>query len=254
MLSALYQRKICLTKDDNDFLLCCLVEVLRVSHLSLWLTWVSYCMWYKMRISTYLFVCIQVPGWSAPWVVQTLLSLRSCLVLLLKTCWPYVFILLMAWPLYHWNDLLGNNLYSEIYFVKYLEFSAVPVFSRLVVNVKHLFQPVVLVVESLSRVQLFAIPRTAARHASLSFTISQNLPRLMSIESVMPSNHLILLLPSIFPSMRVFSSESALRIRWPKYWSFSLSLSPFNEYSGSIYFRIDWFDVVAVQRTLKSFL
>ena len=93
----------------------------------------------------------------------------------------------------------------------------------------------------------------------LPFTISRSLPKFMSIESVMPSNHLIpchllLLLPSIFPSIRVFSSESALSIRWPKYWSFSFSISPFSEYSGMISFRIDWFDLLAVQGTLKSLL
>ena len=96
---------------------------------------------------------------------------------------------------------------------------------------------------------------TAARQAYLSFTISQSLLKLMSIESVMPSNHLILchpflLLPSIFPSIRAFSNESVLRIRWPKYWSFSIR--PSNEYSGLISFRIDWFDLHAVQGTLKS--
>ena len=101
-------------------------------------------------------------------------------------------------------------------------------------------------------------PRTAAPQASLFFTISWSLLKLMSIESVMPSNHLILchpllLLPSIFPSIRVFSSELALRIRWPKYWSFSFSISSFSEYSGLI-FRIDWFDLLAVQGTLKSLL
>ena len=97
-----------------------------------------------------------------------------------------------------------------------------------------------------------------SRQASLSITFSQGLFRLMSIELMMPSSHLILsctlLLPSIFPSIRVFSSESALRIRWPKYWSFSLSISPSNEYSGLISFRIDWFDLLAVQGTLKSLL
>ena len=97
---------------------------------------------------------------------------------------------------------------------------------------------------------------TAARQASLSLTISWSLPKLMFIESVMPSNHLVLcrplLLSSIFPSIRVFSNESALHIRWPKYWSFSIS--PFNEYSGLISFRIDWFDLLAVQGTLKSLL
>ena len=100
-------------------------------------------------------------------------------------------------------------------------------------------------------------PWTAAHQASLSFTVSWSLLRLMSIESVMPSNHLILchlllLLPSIFPSIRVFSSESALCIRWPKYWSLIFSISPSNEYSGLISFRIDWFDLLAVQGTLKS--
>ena len=102
-------------------------------------------------------------------------------------------------------------------------------------------------------------PRTAAHQASLSFTISRRLLRLMSVESVMPSNHLIfchplLLLPSIFPSIRIFSNESALHIRWPKYWSFSFSISPSSEYSGVISFRIDWFDFFAVQGTLKSLL
>ena len=112
-------------------------------------------------------------------------------------------------------------------------------------------------VQSLSRVQLFATPCTAARQASLSITNSQGLLKLMSIESVMPSSHLILcrpllLLPSIFPSIRVFSSESALHIRWPKHWSFRFSISPSNEYSGLISFSIDWFDLLAVQGTLKS--
>ena len=113
--------------------------------------------------------------------------------------------------------------------------------------------------QSLSHVQLFVTPRTAAHQASLSTTISQSLPKLMSIESVMPSNHLILcrpllLLPSIFPSIRVFSNESAVCIRWPKYWNFSLILSPSNEYSGLISFRMDWLDLLAVQGNLKSLL
>ena len=99
----------------------------------------------------------------------------------------------------------------------------------------------------------------AQHQASLSFTISQSLFKLMSIKSVMPSNHLILccpllLLPLIFPSIRVFSNESVLHNRWPKYWSFSFSISPSNEYSGLISFRIDWFDLFAVQMTLKSLL
>jgi len=114
-------------------------------------------------------------------------------------------------------------------------------------------------VQSLSRAWLFATPWTAARQASLSITNSQSLPKLISIESAMPSNHLVLchpllLLPSIFPSIRVFSNESALRIRWPKCWSFSFSISPSNEHPGLISFGMDWLDVLAVQGTLKSLL
>ena len=114
-------------------------------------------------------------------------------------------------------------------------------------------------VQSLSRVRFIATPWTAACQASLSITSSQSLPNLMPIESVMPSNHLILchpllLLPSIFPSIRVFSNESALRIRWPKYWSFSFNISPSNEHPGLIFFRMDWLDLLAVQGILKSLL
>ena len=114
-------------------------------------------------------------------------------------------------------------------------------------------------VQSLSRVRLSATPWTAARQASLSITNSRTLLKPMSIESVMPSNHLLLcrpllLLPSIFPSIRVFSSESVLRIRWPKYWSFSLSISPSNKHPGLISFRMDWLDLLAAQGTLKSLL
>ena len=112
-------------------------------------------------------------------------------------------------------------------------------------------------VQSLSHVWLFATPWTAARQSSLFITNSQSLPKLMSIESVMPSNHLILyrpLLPSIFPSIRVFSNKSALCIRWPKYWSFSFNISPSNEHPGLISFRMDWLDLLAVQGTLKSLL
>ena len=112
---------------------------------------------------------------------------------------------------------------------------------------------------ALSHVQPFVTPWTEARQASLSIINSWSILRLMSIESVMLSNHLILycpllLLPSIFPSIKVFSNESALHIRWPKYWSFMFRISPFNEYSGLISFSIDWFDLLAVQGTLKSFL
>ena len=114
-------------------------------------------------------------------------------------------------------------------------------------------------VQLLSRVQLFVTPWTAAHQPSLSITNSQSLLKLISIESVMPFNHLtlccpLLLLPSIFPSIRAFSNESALCIRWPKYWSFSFSTSPSIEYSGLISFSMDWLDLPAVQGTLKSFL
>ena len=116
-----------------------------------------------------------------------------------------------------------------------------------------------LVVQSLSHVRLFATPWTPAHQDFLSFTISQGLLKLMSVESMTPSNHLILcrpllLLPSVFPSIRVFFSELALRIRWPKYWNFSFSISPSNEYSELISFRIDWLDLLAFQGTLKSLL
>ena len=112
-------------------------------------------------------------------------------------------------------------------------------------------------VQSLSRVQLFATPSTRACQASVSNTNSWSSPKPMSIELVMPSNRLILcrpffFLPSIFPSNRVFSNESALHIRWPKYWSLSFSISPSNEYPGLIYFRMDWLDLLAFQGTLKS--
>ena len=114
-------------------------------------------------------------------------------------------------------------------------------------------------VQSLSHVQLFVTPWTAACQPSLSFTNSWSLLKLMSIESMMPSNHLILfrsllLLPSIFPSIRVFSNELVLHIRWPKYWSFSFSISPSKEHSGLISFRMDCLDLLAVQGTLKSLL
>ena len=126
-----------------------------------------------------------------------------------------------------------------------------------------LLTPIALVqfssVQSLSHVRLFATPWTAACQASLSITNSLSSLKLMSIESVMPSSHLILclpllLLPLIFPSIRVFSNESTLRMKWPKYWSFSFSISPFNEYSVLISFRMDWLDLLAVQGTLESLL
>ena len=122
-----------------------------------------------------------------------------------------------------------------------------------------LIQPHLTSVQSLSRVQLFATPWTAAHQASLSITNSWSLLKLMSIELVMPSNHLIFchplfLPPSIFPNIRVFSNESVLHIRRPKYWTFSFSISPSNEHPGLISFRLDWLDLLAVQGTLKSLL
>ena len=116
----------------------------------------------------------------------------------------------------------------------------------------------VAVAQLLSPVQLFATLWTAAHQGPLSFTVFRSLVKLMSTESVMPSNHLILccpllLLPSVFPSIRVFSSESGVRIRWPKYWSFRINISPSNDYSRLIFFRVDWFDLSAVQGTLKNF-
>ena len=114
-------------------------------------------------------------------------------------------------------------------------------------------------IQLFSRVWLFVTPWITARQASLAITNSRSLPKLMSIESVMPSSHHILcrplfLLPPIPPSIRVFSNESTLRMRWPKYWSFSFSISPFNEYPGLMSFRMDWLDLLAVQGTLKSLL
>ena len=116
----------------------------------------------------------------------------------------------------------------------------------------------VVIIQSLCRVRVFATSWTAVRQASLSFTSSGSLLKLMSIESVMPSNHWILchllLLPLVFPSIRFFPNESALHIRWPEYWNFNYTISPCNEYSGLASFRLDCFDLLAVQRTLKSLL
>ena len=113
------------------------------------------------------------------------------------------------------------------------------------------------VVQSLSCIQFFAIPWSAACQASLSFTISWSLLKLKSNKTLMPSNHLtlccpLLLLPSIFPSIKVFSNELALSIRWPKYWTVSLSTSPSNKYSGLFFFKMDWFELLVIQGTLKS--
>ena len=136
--------------------------------------------------------------------------------------------------------------------------SMLVVYSFFILVTKLVHRFVALVSVQFSCVLLFATQWTTARQASLSITISWRLLKLTSIESVMPSNHLILchplLPPSIFPSIRVFSNESALCIRWPKYWSFSFSISPSNEYSGLISLRMDWLDLLEVQGTLKSLL
>ena len=174
--------------------------------------------------------------------------------------------------MFHWssilqqlrNDFLSQNiLYSSLYpclewlsNLQTLHISLSESISYL--SSKSFLSPFV-VVWSLSHVRLFVTPWIAAHQASLPFIISQSLLKLMSIASVMSSNHLILhhpllFLPSIFPSIRVFSNELALHIRWPKYWSFSFSISLSNEYSGLISFRIDWVDLLAVQGTLKSLL
>ena len=140
----------------------------------------------------------------------------------------------------HWEHRIWAKLLS------------VPVSCIILINV-------VVIVQILSCIQLFATPWTAAYQASLSFTVSWSLLKLMFFQLVMPSNHLILFwspspLPSIFPSIRVFFNESALCVRWPTYYSFSFSIQPSNEYSGLISFRIDWFDLLAVQGALKSLL
>ena len=132
-------------------------------------------------------------------------------------------------------------------------------FSSHLLKILKILSDDVVVVQSFSCVRLFETPWTAAHWASLSFTISQSLFKLMSIKSVMPSNHHILCCPllllfSILVSIRVFINESVLCIRWPKYWSFSFSISPSNEYSGLVFFRIDWFDLLAVQGILKSLI
>ena len=152
-----------------------------------------------------------------------------------------------AWPLNHGAGLGGGT-------------PRIPRILSFITDIQVVTQ-IVVAVHLLSRVWLFATPWTAAHQAALSFIVFQSLLKLMSMKSVMPSNYIILchplpLLPSIFPSIRVFSNESALRIRCPKYWSFSFSISPFNEYkySGLISSRIDWFDLLEVQGTLTSLL
>ena len=149
-----------------------------------------------------------------------------------------------------WKIYPVVNLHKHCPIVSFVKFKvSCFIFSNIVLNS----------VQLLSHVRIFVTPWTAARQASLSITNSRSLPKLMFIESVMSSNHLILCrplfpLPSIFPSIRVFFNESVLHIRWPNYWSFSFSISLSNEHSGLISFRIDWFDLLAVQGTLKSLI
>ena len=154
-----------------------------------------------------------------------------------------------------WHYLMNANRWCILVIYLFIQFSSIrSVFMVLVCGFR-----VISSLQLLSHVQLFATSWTAALQAFLSITNSWSLLKLMSIESMMPSNHLIpcpplLLLPSIFPSIRVFSNESVLPIRWPKYWSFSFSINPFNEYSGLISSRIEIFDLHAVQGTLRSLL
>ena len=167
------------------------------------------------------------------------------------------------WFLFHFFDInLTDGLWAS-WIYGLLSDINLEIFSFLLLEIflmiLSLFLLLLRSVQSLSRVCLFAIPWTAVCQASLSITNSRILLKLMSIELVMPSNHLILchpllLLPSIFPSIRVFSNKSILCIRWPKYWSFIFSISPSNEYSGLISFRMDWLNPFVVQRTLKSLL
>ena len=155
--------------------------------------------------------------------------------------------LLKKWSLLIYKETGSNDVYLATQVIMYIK----------KVRSIQICTIMLLSVQLLSHVWLFETPWTAACQASLSMTKSQSPPKPMSIESVMPSNHLILcrpllLLPSIFPSIRVFSNESALLIRWPKYWSFSFNISPSNEHPGLISFRKDWLDLLAVQGTLKS--
>ena len=155
----------------------------------------------------------------------------------------------------HLNQLI--QVASSPWFIECLQGEVLSSYDHLISYMEIILIMVVVVVQSLSCVQLFATPWTAAHQASLSITNSWSLLKLMSIELVMPSNHLIichplLLMPSVFPSIRVFSNESVLHIRWPKYWSFSFSISPSNEYSGLISFRMDWLECcVSFRYTIK---
>ena len=155
-----------------------------------------------------------------------------------------------------WRLLQEYRKIKEIYYINRIKEKDHMIIS---INVEKAFDIQFSSVQSLSRVWLFANPWTAAHQASLSITNSQSPPKPMSIELVMPSSHLILcrpllLLPSIPPSIRVFSNESTLRMRWPNYWSFSFNISPSNEHSGLVSFKMDWLDLLAVQGTLKSLL
>ena len=158
-----------------------------------------------------------------------------------------------TWSQFYFNmDILNVDRYLDLVLIriKYWRYFYCSLLS---------YRYIVLSIQSLSHVQMFVTPWITAGQASLSITNCQSLPKLMSIESVIPSSHLILCCPLLFlppipPSIRVFSSESTLHMRWPKYWSFSLSISPSNEHPGLISFKMDWLDLHAVQGTLKSLL
>ena len=173
--------------------------------------------------------------------------------------WPATFSGQLYFPLicgFQAPSLLGHQRAIRRRCVQTLEALSSPLLMHISMQSHFCFA---VVVQLLSRVRLFVTPWTPAHQASLSFTISQSLLKLMSTEPMMPSNHLILrhpllLLSAVFPSIRVFSNELTLRIRWPKYWNFSFSISSSNEYSGLISFRMDWLDLLAIQGTLKSLL
>ena len=165
------------------------------------------------------------------------------------------------WTDYRWLKNFSFSVYKFLLFIFAMNTYYVEGFKncKSEVNTKWKYLWYYVVVQWLSPVWLFEAPWTAAHQASLSFTVSRSLLRLLSVESLVPSNHLILcgpllLLPSIFPSIKVFSSELAIHIRWPKYWSFSFTINSSNEYSGLVSFRIDRFDRLAVQGTLKRLL
>ena len=230
---------------------------------------------------TFFFSSAQFPHSVATFISSRFLTFAFCsanLILMILSLYPYVHVFKWSRVLFPkflhfhfayfcssicWLDFLLylNSGYSYTWILNNDKTSLIKINNSLLCPSPETISspPQFSTVQSLGRVQFFATPRTAARQSSLSITNAWSLLKLMSIEAVMPSNHLflcrpLLLLPSIFPSIRVFSNESLLHIRCPKYWSFSFSISSFQEYSGLISFRMDWLDLLAVQGTFKSLL